>query len=761
MYQNAIQLSQISFEVPQHEKDDQYFLDRIRWCVSFFNMPLFAAREGQTLRTQIEEMDENYLFYFGEQENSRNYFASQDNEALKFLQTDDNQIFTLVNSLHGKMCEFLQKYHISTELLSKDARTKKKAVRDSLMFMVDNQELFDLLAQLKISYNEVPEAVAIKTKEDVEEFMEYSYEEFGAIIAEEIAHLIMKISDFATLKSDQFLDLIIAGVTGTKRVIRNGLLFEEKYRPQELILDLRSNTDNNYNDAAWFRGGFKMTSPAEILDTYGEFLSNKDIAEIKACMTTTLTGYGANYVATVSQNTTGYFNYWGKGSSQYQPINSMSVVDCMWYAKYDNRYYNTKDGIKKSNDYRPDGTPINENLIKQGSYTKYRVEQGTLIGGRWLVQCGWSPNAEFDPITKKQKFPITVYIDNYTGGYYKSRVSRMKGLQLDVNLADMFIKQAEMDNLGVVALISDTGDDSTKTVESIYRNFRRMKIDMLKRDVDDDQNEILSQRFVQQIDFTKSLSVVPILEGIKAAAKNNMKTMMHLPDQAQGLQKNTIGKGVQEQTVMLASEGIAPLFNGYVNFIQRDVMLDANIQKIVTLASPRNMAIMANFIGDRGVKWLESAVQETFEYMGIYINPYDTIDGAERAKLDAKLMIYAQQQQGLTPLEDITLSQITSYRKAIIYLRRIYKQKALAAAEQQAMMMQQEAIARQEMNQTALMAKQIPADAVVESKKIQSAATSEDNARTNATKERNVDLEQQVKVLTKQLEVANKKETTS
>lgn len=725
-------------------------------------MPLFAAREGQVLRTQIEEMDENYLFYFGEQENSRNYFASQDNEALKYLQTDDNQIFTLVNSLHGKMCEFLQKYHISTELLSKDARTKKKAVRDSLMFMVDNQDMIESFRQLGIMYNEVPEAVAIKTKEDVEEFMEYSYEEYGAVIAEEIAHLIMKISDFATLKSDQFLDLIIAGVTGTKRVIRNGLLFEEKYRPQELILDLRSNTDNNYNDAAWFRGGFKMTTPAEILDTYGEFLSNKDIAEIKACMVSTVSGYGANYIATVSQTMSGgYFNYWGKGTSQYQPINSMSVVDCMWYAKYDNRYYNTKDGIKKSNDYRPDGTPIKENLIKKGSYTRYRIEQGTLIGGRWLVQCGWTPNAEFDPITKKQKFPITVYIDNYTGGYYKSRVSRMKGLQLDVNLADMFIKQAEMDNLGVVALITDTGDDSTKTVESIYKNFRRMKMDMLKRDIEDDQSEILSQRFVQQIDFTKSLSIVPILENIKAAAKNNMKQMMHLPDQAQGLQKNTIGKGVQEQTVMLASEGIAPLFNGYVNFIQRDIMLDANIQKVVTLASPRNMEIMANFIGDRGVKWLETAVLESFEYMGIYINPYDTIDGQERAKLDAKLAFYASQGNGLTPLEDLTLSQITSYRKAIIYLRRLYKQKLIAAQEQQAMLAEQEAIARQENNQAALMAKQIPADAVVAGKQITAKATSEDNARTNAVKKENNELQQQVKLLTKQLEMANKKETTS
>ena len=740
-------MSQISFEVPQHEKDDQYFLDRIRWCASFFNMPLFAAKEGQVLRTQIEEMDENYLFYFAEQESSRNYFASQENEALKYLETNDNQIFTLVNSLHGKMCEFVQNYNISTELLSKDARTEKKRVRESLMFIVDNQDFFNSLKQIGIYYNGLPESVVLKTKEDVEDFMEYSWEEYGAVIAEDIALLLMKISEFSTLKSDQFLDLIITGLTGTKRVIRNGLVFEEKVRSQELILDLRSNTDNNYNDAAWFRGGFKMIAPAEVLDVFGDSLKPQDKQEIKDCMYSTLSGYGANYVATVSQTSTGFFNYWGKGTSTYQPINSMSVIECYWYAKYDNRYYETKKGIKKYKDFRENGEPIKENQIREGSFSKYRIEQGILIGGRWLVQCGWTPNAEFHPITKKQLFPITVYIDNYTGGYYKSRVSRMKGLQLDINLADMYIKQAQMDNLGVVALITDTGDDSTKTIKSIYDNFKRMKMDILKRDIDDNEADILRQRFVQTIDFTKSLSVVPILESIKNSAKNDLKNMMHLPDQAQGLQKSTIGKGVQEQTVILASEGIAPLFNGFVKFIQRDIMFDANLQKIVTLASERNMNIMANFIGDRGVQWLKTATQESFEYLGIYINPYDTIGATERKLIDAKLMIYAQQQQGLTPLEDLTLSQITSYRKAINYLRVVYKKREIAAAEaaQQARM-DNMAMAEAEM-QNRLNEKKIPADAVVRGKEIQSASERENNKETNQTKKDIEDLRAQVKIL--------------
>lgn len=750
-------MSQLSFEVPDHEKNDDYFRDRIRWVASFFNIPMFPAREGEVLRTQIEEMDENYLFYFGEQDNNRNYFASQDNQALKYLQTDDNQIFTLVNSLHGKMCEFLDKYHVSTELLSKDAVTKRKKVREALMFVVEHKEFIQDLKDIGIYYSEVPEAIAIKTKEDVDDFMEYDYQEYGAIIAEEIANLLMKVSQFATLKSDQFLDVIIAGVTGTKREIKNGLVVEGKYRPQELILDLRSNTDNNYNDAAWCRGGFKMITPAEVLDIYGEYLSEKDREEIKACMATTLSGFGQQYVAQTTQIDSGYyFSYWGKGMSTFQPINSMSVVDAYWYARYDNRYYNTKSGIKKFKDYRDDGSPIKENLIRKGTYSKYRIEQGTLIGGRWLVQTGWTPNAEFHPITKKQLFPISVYIDNYTGGYYKSRVSRMKSLQLDINLADMYIKQAQIDNLGVNYVVVDAGSDGTQTVQSMYEDFKRNKLSMLKRDIEADGSEINFQKIVQELDFTKSLSVVGILEGIKAAAKQNMKNMMHLPDAAQGLQNKQLGKAVQEQTVILASEGITPLFNGFVNFVQKDIMLDANFQKIVTLASERNMEVMANFIGDRGVRWLKQSAQETFEYLGIYINPYDTIEAAQRVQLEAKLAIYAQQGSGLTPLEDITLSQITSFRKAIAYLRTVYKRREQAAAASAEMAAQQAQQQAQMDREAMVMAKQIPANAVVQAKQIQSEATSQDNIRTNQTKKDINDLQQQIKVLTKQMEENSK-----
>ena len=68
----------------------------------------------------------------------------------------------------------------------------------------------------------------------------------------------------------------------------------------------------------------------------------------------------------------------------------------------------------------------------------------------------------------------------------------------------------------------------------------------------------------------------------------------------------------------------------------------------------------------------EPWVQETFEYMGIYINPYDQIDEAKAAKLQEK--IFAGLQTGAITFEDsIRLDTITSYRTALVYLNRVHE----------------------------------------------------------------------------------------
>jgi hypothetical protein len=313
-----------------------------------------------------------------------------------------------------------------------------------------------------------------------------------------------------------------------------------------------------------------------------------------------------------------------------------------------------------------------------------------------------------------------------------------------------------INDLGVNYIITEAGDDSNKTIQDIYKDFNSQHMTMLKKDLENP--DLVQMKFAETVDFTKSLSVVPIYEGIMKSVEAEMSKMMHLPDVSQGLQQSTIGKGVQQASTYLASVGVAPLFNGFVNYIQKGIQLSSNIQKLAFCADDANEEYARMILGDRGYEWIKSATTKSFEMLGIYINPYDQIDEQKRISLDTK--IQAGVQAGVIDFMDaLKIETMSSYRHAVAYIERVSKQRKLEnqkAAEQQRM--DNMAMAQGQI-EAGLEAKKIPAQATVQSAEIKSARTSEDNARNNATKERNTDLEQQVKVLTKQLELAQKKET--
>ena len=613
----------------------------------------------------------------------------------------------------------------------------------------------DTMAQLGVSFNPIPESIVLASREDVEEYMDVSYREEGAEVAENLAKAIIKINDYATLKTQQFLDVIVAGLTGCDRYIENGILNEKICAPQSLILDFRSKTGNCYNDNAWFRGFWEnLIAPDAILERYGEKLSaeaRKEIKDLSTPQTTSM--YYATFTQLYPQSPTTYYNWWdGNGNA----LTGLSVAKMYFKARVDYRYKIKKGAIVKERDY-VDGKPVMQNHNRKGMVGNYRWHQATVIGNRWVVDYGLVPNAIYEQLKLgEQECPATVYIDNFMGGYYRSRVSRMTDLQDDYNLAAIKRKAAMVNDLGVNYIITNAGGDSNKTIKGIYKDFNANHMTIIKKDLDGNP-DLVNMKFAEVVDFTKSLNVVPIYEAIMKSLEKEMSTMMHLPDVAQGLQQSTIGKGVQQATTNLAAVGVAPLFNGFINYIQRGIQLSTNMQKLAFCADDIDEDYPRMVLGDRGYEWLKTAVRESFEQLGIYINPYDQIDEAKAQ--DLNMMVQAAFQNQLLKFNDaVKIKTMTSYRAALVYLNRITKQaeaKSAQMAEQQRM--DNMAIAQANL-EAGIQSKQIPANAVVESKKIQAAATSADNERTNSTKERNTDLEQQVKVLTKKMELMEKKE---
>jgi hypothetical protein len=272
---------------------------------------------------------------------------------------------------------------------------------------------------------------------------------------------------------------------------------------------------------------------------------------------------------------------------------------------------------------------------------------------------------------------------------------------------------------------------------------------MLKKDLEANP-ESFQMRFAEVVDFTKSLSVVSTYEAIMESLKREMSQMMHLPDISQGLQQSVIGKGVQQATTNLAAVGVAPLFNGFINYIQRGLQISSNIQKNAFVADDYNEDYARHILGDRGYNWLKSSAMTSFEKFGIYINPYDQID--EQKYQELLVLIQAGIQNGVLDFNDaLKLKTVTSYRHALIYLSRVIKKRKMEA-QQMAEQQRQDNLVMAQANQEAMLqAKQIPAEAVVQAKQIQAEATSQDNIRTNQTKKEIADLQEQVKMLTKQV----------
>jgi hypothetical protein len=739
--------------VKESEKTPEWYREIVNHYCTFFNTTNFIANNGLII-SPVQTINENYLYYLSSQDGNRNAFITQTTPA-GLLATKGNEIYKLVNTLKGKVSEYFQKLKITTDLLSEHSISERELVRNGLLFYTQNQTFIKQMEAIGFYYNPVPEGVIIKTKEDVDDFMEMDYRQFGCEVAERIADCIMKVNYWTSLSEEEFKDVLIAGFTATDAYMKNGIVTEERVLPQECILDLRTPNDTCYNEKAMFRGRFiNLVSPLAIIKEYGDRLPQDAIDEIKMLSDSTLGNVGQQFLRMFPASPTGNYELYQYAQSGMRGMTGLSVIKMYFLAPKDYRYKTTKGVLNKYKDFNDFGEPIAATNARKGIYQSWTWHQATVIAGRYVLDYGIVANQVVTKIPKGEfQCPMTVYIDDYTSGVYKSRVSRMKPFQDDINLADAKIKEAELNDLGVNYIIMDGSKDSTKSIKQIYDNFRSMHIDISK--VDSEEGAMIQRQFAEMVDFTGALKVVEIYQAIKDVCRREIQNMMHLPDVALGQQSSVIGKGVQQTTVQLASTGLAPLFNGFINYKQRRLQLSANIMKIGLLADNYDKEYATRIVGDQGFNWLKSSAMENFEYLGIYFTPYDVIDDEKRAELNAD--VFALIQTGLLDGRDvIRLKQIHSLRQAYAYITRRTKQREMEMKETQAQQQQMAAQEAEANRQAMIQGKQIPAQAVVDSKTIQSQATSQDNERSNMTKKEIADLQNQVKILTKQMEQNNK-----
>jgi len=729
---------------PEYKRDKNWYRQVITRNLQGYNQPIY---ENGVLRNPVNIFNENLKYYFGQQGNNSIYFVKQ-GTPLESLDIVNNQIFKLCNYLKGKVTEIMEKFNISTDVLSETAKTQKDIKRRVLMYLVENKEFQEEVAKYGVVLTIDNNGGLIETKEDIDFHLENDYRVEGADIAELIANEILYNNGYKILKPEQFFDVISCGFCSTDREIINGRLKEVRVLPYEAILDTRNPNDNCFNDAARFRGRFiNLASPYEVLEMYGEHLDADDRKAIEQIAIATDNQYGRNFFMNNPATPTGTFDWWQQGTTPGNPIIGMSIVKMYFFAERDYRYKYKKGKLIKERDYNERGELIEANANRKGLIRNWGICQAVVIGGKYVCCEGWVNNAIYDDFERgKQIFPQTVFINDYQSGAFTSYISRLKPYQDDIDLAVTKRKLAEINDLGINYIIWGSNDSNQK-VKSILDDFKSDHLTMLKVDLDDN-GELFRKNFAEMVDFTKALSVVQLYMAIENDLIQKMGDMVHLPAVMQGTQDATIGKGVQQNTVTLATTGITPLLNGFINFVEKDIRISSNINKIM-FTEGTDYARMV--VGDYGVNWLKLSRLETFQNLLIYIHRYDVMDEQNMAILNADIQPAIQ--NGLLDFEDLlAIRRMTSVRKIYNYVRYKVKKRKKELEAQRQQDRQDQLMMAQAANETQLQGKALAPQALVESTKMKTDAQLQTEMINADTKKHDTNTRAQVDLITKKRE---------
>lgn len=214
MHNNTVNVN-ASLTIPEYKRTKEWSRLVVTKNLEGFNQPVY---ENGVLRNPVDIFNENLKYFLGQQNNNSIFFVKQ-GTPLQELDVVNNQIFKLSNYLKGKVTDIMEKFNISTDVLSESAKTEKDIKRKVLLFLVENKEFTEHLAKYGVVLNVNTNGDLIETKEDVDFHLENDFRVEGADIAELIATEILYNNGYKIMKPEQFFDVFSCGFCSTDREI--------------------------------------------------------------------------------------------------------------------------------------------------------------------------------------------------------------------------------------------------------------------------------------------------------------------------------------------------------------------------------------------------------------------------------------------------------------------------------------------------------------------------------------------------------------
>lgn len=704
-------------ESKKFDKGGEWFKDYTRWGIfNFFNQP--RVNFGNTVNTNYfgigNEAVENWSYVFGQQNNNTFYYMTTDlsGNAVPAVWIPGQKITELTDYLKGRLIEDISNIKIKSTNLSKYAADYKNKLLEKLNAQHD---LKGLLAQVEgIKFDPTNEDKDFESREDILKYID-KWQDKYAIMAERIARNEMYIDKLDEKFLTSGMNTIVGGVTGMLTEVVNGRRVNTPIPTHEIIWDNR--VDDDYNENARLCGYVKCEVPfTDILKQYGDKLTKAEVEEIYALAkadTLKQNEFMAYYNNCYPNITSGWFSNIGSTNMTMSVSKFWFISPRDWrWRKEENSYGKPRyRRIIDDKEYKTsEGKVMGANL--SGDFWGWDVYYTTLIGNKYMPEFGYADNV-IRPFGRKDfpKLPMQTYCNGMSLGFGKPIVSRLKKHQNEVDRLEFKKQELTARDLGKVYIFN--GNKLTESTLEVLSNFKMFGVHTAKGTSGEAGDPKEDQKIVELVDMTldKNIDKYIMLQEIQNREMENIVSVSQI---ALGQQQNTIGKGVQENTVNLNSYGTASLYYGLMKHYEKILQYNVNLAQLVYTTSDSVEETLQ--IGDEGSYLLKILDTEEFgtQHLGVFIEIEDALDAQAKERIKS-LALSAAQNDKLDFLDYVEYVEMADSKAEMVEGLKYSKKKkeqndAMAAQQQVEMETQSQAALQQQNAQLQIMLKQFTED---------------------------------------------------
>jgi hypothetical protein len=659
--------------IPENQKDAKWFMDSLRYVAEKYNTQnnMLGYQNTATYEKPVDEMLRMFTYYLGKQENKDYYYKTKDenNCDLPNVWINGQKLTSMIDFMIGNAIKMIENIEPSVKATSEALVSKKNMMLELAMLKIKYREIFEKMSADGIEFNPLG-TENFEEPEEVSRFMLYDYKEYSEVIAQRLANDILHRNRFIEKYKQSFLYLLLGGVCGIENSIKNGRQYKEIILPYNLIWD--NSVDDDFNTRAHYVGKIDWLTPGEILSRpeFLEYLTPQEIDEIKTVNTQTMDKMlGEEYIT--SNKLRWWFNYSG--------VPKMACVTGYWVGYKELRYEQVKDQFGNEH--------FSKMRTRQNSkYWIKTVYKGTLIANKYVVGYGEQTNIvrrSDDP--REVQLPISVFLPNMVMGETRSITSRLHKHQDRIDYLTFEITKMTDRAKGKVFILNKHKLGSA-TSQEILNDFERIGLHITDGNMTgEDFNNADYNKVVEVVDMTLDPNVQMMIT-LRREEERIMEEIVNVPKIAMGQQQGYLGAKTQAGSIAQSNLGTSYLYQGFIQFIERDLQYALNQYKVSLL--DMNTDTMG-LLDDNGIEFLRITEDFKFEDFGVYIKVKDFLDEQARERLLA--IAQAAMQNQLIDMRDyIQIETAKTYTELLKELQYAMdkKDRERKKAEEQAQIMQ-------------------------------------------------------------------------